>query len=107
MAIIKTNNLTKKFKDLLAVDGVNLEVEKGECFGLPIEKNGAWEIPEEEKGLHASGHACGPDLLRVAREIKPELLIPVHCEKPEFYVDRLSGSGMDVILPKEGSTIEI
>ena len=34
MVIIKTHNLTKKFKDLLAVDDVDLEVEKGECFGL-------------------------------------------------------------------------
>jgi lipooligosaccharide transport system ATP-binding protein len=40
MAIIKTKNLTKKFKDLLAVDGVNLEVEDGECFGL-LGPNGA------------------------------------------------------------------
>jgi len=75
--------------------------------GLPVEKNGKWEIPEKEKGLHASGHACGPDLLRIAREIKPELLIPVHCEKPEFYVDNLSGSGIEVILPEEGGAIEI
>jgi len=34
MAIIKTNNLTKKFRELVAVDNVNLEVTKGECFGL-------------------------------------------------------------------------
>jgi len=40
MSIIKTKNLTKKFKDLLAVDGVNLEVEEGECFGL-LGPNGA------------------------------------------------------------------
>jgi lipooligosaccharide transport system ATP-binding protein len=40
MFIIKTRNLTKKFKDLLAVDDVNLEVEKGECFGL-LGPNGA------------------------------------------------------------------
>ncbi|HXZ30307.1 MAG TPA: MBL fold metallo-hydrolase, partial [Dehalococcoidia bacterium] len=46
-------------------------------FGLPVERNGEWEILEEEKGLHASGHACGPDLLRVASEIQPEVLIPV------------------------------
>jgi ribonuclease J len=76
-------------------------------FGLPVEKNGEWEIPEEEKGLHASGHACGPDLLRIAHEIKPEVLIPVHCERPEFYVDNLGGSGINVILPTEGGTIEI
>jgi lipooligosaccharide transport system ATP-binding protein len=40
MTIIKTNKLTKKFKDLLAVDDVNLEVEEGECFGL-LGPNGA------------------------------------------------------------------
>ncbi len=40
MTIIKTNNLTKKFKDLLAVDSVNLEIEEGECFGL-LGPNGA------------------------------------------------------------------
>jgi len=40
MPIIKTKNLTKKFKDLLAVDDVNLEVEEGECFGL-LGPNGA------------------------------------------------------------------
>jgi len=76
-------------------------------FGLPLEKNGKWEIPEDQKGLHASGHACGPDLLRTARDIKPEVLVPVHCEKPEFYLDNLSGSGIEVILPIEGLTTEI
>ena len=40
MTIIKTQNLIKKFKDLLAVDDANLEVEKGECFGL-LGPNGA------------------------------------------------------------------
>jgi lipooligosaccharide transport system ATP-binding protein len=40
MSIIKTTNLTKKFKELLAVDRVNLEVEEGECFGL-LGPNGA------------------------------------------------------------------
>jgi ribonuclease J len=76
-------------------------------FGLPVERNGEWEIPEEEKGLHASGHACGPDLLRVAREIHPDLLIPVHTEKPEFYADNLNKSGMNIIMPTEGGTVEI
>jgi ribonuclease J len=76
-------------------------------FGLPVQKNGKWEIPEKEKGLHASGHACGPDLLRVAREIRPEMLIPVHSEKPAFYQDNLGDSGTNVIPPTEGGTIEI
>ena len=76
-------------------------------LGLPVETNGDWEIPEEEKGLHASGHACGPDLLRVASEIRPEVLIPVHSEKPEFYPHNLGDSGINVILPAEGGTVEI
>ena len=84
-----------------------LERFRLQAFGLPVYRNGTWEIPEEEKGLHASGHACGPDLLRIAREIHPELLIPVHSEKPEFYVDNLSDSGINVILPTEYGTVEI
>jgi lipooligosaccharide transport system ATP-binding protein len=40
MAIIKTSHLTKKFKKLVAVDDVNLEIEEGECFGL-LGPNGA------------------------------------------------------------------
>ena len=40
MVIIKAKNLTKKFKDLVAVDDVGLEVEEGECFGL-LGPNGA------------------------------------------------------------------
>jgi ABC-type multidrug transport system ATPase subunit len=34
MVIIRTSNLTKQFKDLVAVNDVNLEIEEGECFGL-------------------------------------------------------------------------
>lgn len=76
-------------------------------FGLPFEKNGQWEIPEAEKGLHASGHACGPDLLRIAREIRPQTLIPVHSEQPGFYVDNLGDSGIEIILPTENGTVTL
>ena len=40
MAIIETKDLTKKFKDLTAVDNINLSVEKGEIFGF-LGPNGA------------------------------------------------------------------
>ena len=39
-AAIVINNLTKKFEDITAVDGLSLEVEKGELFGL-LGPNGA------------------------------------------------------------------
>lgn len=40
MAVIVARHLTKKFKDLVAVDDVSLEIEEGECFGL-LGPNGA------------------------------------------------------------------
>lgn len=40
MVIIKAKSLTKKFKDLVAVNDVSLEIFEGECFGL-LGPNGA------------------------------------------------------------------
>lgn len=76
-------------------------------FGLPVEKDGEWQIPADERGLHASGHACGTDLLDIAREINPAILIPVHSEQPDFYVEHLSKSKINTILPVVGGTMEI
>jgi ribonuclease J len=78
-------------------------------FGLPVENNGDWQIPDEQRGLHASGHACGPDLLRIALQIKPQTLIPVHSEHSDFYqrVKPLSKNNIDVVFPPRGGTIEI
>ena len=40
MIAIKTNKLTKKFKDKVAVNGINLEIKRGELFAL-LGVNGA------------------------------------------------------------------
>lgn len=40
MTVVKTNNLTKKFGRFTALDGVNIEVHKGEVYGF-IGPNGA------------------------------------------------------------------
>ncbi len=80
-------------------------------IGLPVEKKSSgkseWEIPEEEKGLHASGHACGADLLEIAGEINPRILIPVHSEHPDFYLGHFNSGGTEVILPGWRQTIEV
>ncbi len=76
-------------------------------FGLPIEKDGVREIPDSEKGLHASGHACGPDLINIAREINPDILIPVHCENPSFYIEGLKESSIKIILPSLGKKLDV
>jgi ribonuclease J len=77
-------------------------------FGLPHEhSDGVWRIPDSEKGLHASGHACGPDLVDIALQIKPQILIPVHCASPELWADKLKGSGITVVLPALAQPMEI
>jgi len=76
-------------------------------YGLPLEKDGKWQTTEAEKGLHASGHACGKDLLEIARNIKPQLLIPVHSERPDLYQNAIKNNGMDIILPVIGNTVHI
>jgi len=38
--VIETNNLTKKFKDIVAVDGLSIQIGEGEVFGL-LGPNGA------------------------------------------------------------------
>ncbi|MDD5054355.1 MAG: MBL fold metallo-hydrolase RNA specificity domain-containing protein, partial [Candidatus Nanoarchaeia archaeon] len=35
--------------------------------------------------IHASGHASGAKLIEMAKEINPELLIPIHTEHAEIY----------------------
>lgn len=73
-------------------------------IGLPREKLN-WEIPEEEKGYHSSGHACGEDLLDLIRQINPKILIPIHTEDPAYFAENLRGTGIEVRPPIEGETM--
>jgi ribonuclease J len=76
-------------------------------FGLPVETGDGWVIPEVERGLHASGHARGCDLLEVARGIKPQVLIPVHTEHPKFFAENLNNCGFGICFPDIGRIIAI
>ena len=69
-----------------------------------VEKDGK-ELPEFEKGYHASGHASAGELLRIVREIDPGTVLPVHTEHPEFFVENLKE--YQVVLAEEGKRIEI
>lgn len=55
--------------------------------------------------LHASGHASGPELLALIREINPKVLIPIHTETPEYFAGGLAGSGIRVVVPETGVTL--
>jgi ribonuclease J len=73
-------------------------------FGMDIrgfqEKDGQVTF---EPGYHASGHASAQDLALVVETIDPELVIPVHTLRPEFFRD------MDrkVAVPIPGIPIDI
>jgi hypothetical protein len=46
-------------------------------------------------------------LLSIVLGIKPNLLIPVHSEKPEFYIEKLKGSEIEVKMPEVGGVIVV
>lgn len=49
---------------------------------------------------HASGHASVSELLRIVEEINPRIVVPVHTENPEFFVEKLKG--YKVMVAEEG-----
>jgi ribonuclease J len=49
---------------------------------------------------HVSGHASRPELKEMIEKINPELLFPVHTERPEAFVELLKGGDVDVIIPE-------
>ncbi|RLG20359.1 RNase J family beta-CASP ribonuclease [Candidatus Micrarchaeota archaeon] len=55
------------------------------------------------KQTHCSGHARGPELKRMIEAIAPEMLMPVHTEKPE----KFKGLAEKVVIPKKGRKYEI
>jgi ribonuclease J len=73
-------------------------------ISVPLVETG--KPPESERGFHASGHASGVDLLRIIENISPQILIPVHSTKPEFFYQSLSDR-IEVRLPKKGEPVQI
>ena len=72
---ILIENLTKKFEDVTAVDGLSLEIEKGELFGL-LGPNGAGKTTIIKvlcgliKPTSGSIHVGGFDVLKEAAKVK-------------------------------------
>ena len=49
--------------------------------------------------MHVSGHASGPELLNMIRDINPEKLYPVHTVNKELF-KVLEDDGIEVVYPK-------
>ncbi|MGC8873492.1 MAG: MBL fold metallo-hydrolase [Chloroflexia bacterium] len=60
-----------------------------------------------EGGYHASGHASGPELVEFVRTVRPQALIPVHTEEPEWWLDQLAGTGIPVLEPTYGQPLQV
>ena len=69
--------------------------------GVPYADTG--KVPDEEKGLHASGHITGPDLLELVSTIAPRFVIPVHTENPAFFEKNIEPG--QLCLPTKGTPI--
>lgn len=81
-----------------------LDFFKMEPVGFAVGENDELEF---FRGYHASGHISGTELIEVIKTIKPEIVIPVHTEKPELFIEKLDGEPITVVLPKEGVTIPL
>jgi len=78
VSIIKVSNVTKRFKELLAVDSVDLEIEERECLGL-LGPNGAGKTTLIRMLTAVSPMTAGEitvlgmDLKKYPREVKARL----------------------------------
>ncbi|MDP3062205.1 MAG: MBL fold metallo-hydrolase RNA specificity domain-containing protein [Chloroflexota bacterium] len=63
--------------------------------------------PDVERGFHASGHASGDELLAMIRAVQPRILVPVHTQQPERFVEALKGTGIQVVPPAVASPIAL
>ncbi|HCX63579.1 MAG TPA: ABC transporter ATP-binding protein [Eubacteriaceae bacterium] len=76
--IVEVNNLVKRYKDLLALDHLNLQVEEGEIFGL-LGPNGSGKttaincilslIQYDKGSIHLFGQPMNPQAYEIKKEI--------------------------------------
>lgn len=75
-----------------------------EVHGFAVDGHGELSF---SGGLHASGHASGEELLAMAREIRPRILVPLHTERPDLFVTGLRGEPIEVRLIPNGGSLSL
>lgn len=75
--------------------------------GLPLEELN-WDVPPEEKGLHASGHADGRSLAELIRDVAPQVPIPIHIKQRgiEYFRQRALDPAIKMEVPVYGMPID-
>jgi len=100
-------------------DLVDIRPDEGSCYiravTEPFDEEGRIELERVANWLkhfglypytqiHASGHASGPEINALVREISPKVLFPVHTEHPELFV---LPKGTEIIIPEVGKEYQI
>jgi len=71
--------------------------------GLPHERGKSIaDLPEDEQGLHASGHASAEDIMTFVREINPRTVVPIHTLNPGYFREQLRDTGIEVQVLDQG-----
>jgi ribonuclease J len=84
---IYIKSVTEPFDEEMEFDNKRIEKWLKHFNLLPVYK------------MHVSGHASGPELLEMIREIQPEVLYPVHTVYKELF-NVLEEDGIKVVYPK-------
>jgi ABC-2 type transport system ATP-binding protein len=91
MSIIEVDNLTKKFKELTAVDHISFEVEQGEVFGL-LGLNGAGKtttilmLSTLLNPTSGSATVCGYDILRERENVRRAIGVVFEEQAVDIYL---------------------
>jgi ribonuclease J len=72
-------------------------------YGFEISRKKDPLKPKFQKGFHASGHASKSDLIWAIETINPDVIIPVHTDNPEWFIDSFE----NVSLIKDGKSFRI
>ena len=94
MPVISCKNLSKKYDDVLALNGVNLDVEKGEFFGL-LGPNGAGKttllkiLTGQIRATEGTSEVLGIDVVKDVMGVKRKIgIVPEQESPPSFLTPR-------------------
>jgi ribonuclease J len=72
-------------------------------YGFEVVVEGKKLKPRFVKGYHASGHASKSDLRWVIEAVDPDVVIPVHTENPEWFIENFE----NVVVLRDGENLEV
>ena len=94
MSVISCKNLSKKYDDVLALNGINLEIEKGEFFGL-LGPNGAGKttllkiLTGQIRASEGTSEVLGIDIVKDVMAVKRKIgIVPEQESPPSFLTPR-------------------